>query len=408
MQESDLEARLARRLHERFDTVGVPDDLVVAVRVATSRPMARHRRAFTFAPPRFLRALAVVGALLMIVALAAGLSGTGRPIVSPEPSPTPTSSLPTIPAVPTPFPDDTQWVVLVPTGRRPSKADTTAALEIYAARLRAFGVGEFQFTTGNAIIMSRPTSAKTQPAPGSRFPSPTQVLMLMGSTGDIAVVALPAADYPVLDPEVLLGEPLPTAEPTLLDFADLATIATVYGSSPGQMPVTLVAPKLDAFARSHAGDHLAILLDGRIAGLANLTTSIDGSTVTFSTMTTNRSLPFPQLAAVFSARQSVGPMPDAWRGATMLGLPSLPELSLAVNTEWPGSVITSVELANEPAGPGVPDRQVWLLRVHGQFDCSLNRHPAVLATPCAGTFDTARVVLDAATAAVIRTEINAP
>jgi hypothetical protein len=393
MDERELEARLGARLHRRFDRVDAPVSLERSVAAIFERPPVHAWQLGQ-------RLAWAAGAAVIVVALAA-LALRPAPSIGPSPSPSPTpATTPDVSEAPPPTAADaTQWILIVPNATRPPKAESALASDIYAARLRAFGVNQFSIATGDVIVVARSTIGS---------PSPTQVRMLLGSTGDISIVALPVADYPTPDGEALLGEPLPVAEPTLVGEADIDAITPVPGTSPGQIRVAVAAPGLDAYARSHPADGLAILLDGRIAGLANTTTSINGSTVTFSTTTTNRSLPFPQLPAVLDAWHSLGPLPESWRGAAVPDLPDLPHLTLAATTEWPGAVITAVELTTDPDPSSPAGRPVWLVQLRGLFDCGANRHPPAGATPCAGTFDTARLVLDAETAAVIRTEIAAP
>jgi hypothetical protein len=92
MDESELEARLRRRLHERFDGRDAPSELRAAVVATTAaRPSATRWRAtldFLFSGSRqLLAAVAVVVVVVIVgIALTGRESSTGIPSISPSPN----------------------------------------------------------------------------------------------------------------------------------------------------------------------------------------------------------------------------------------------------------------------------------------------------------------------------------
>ena len=97
MDDSELEARLRRRLHERFDGHRAPSELRASVTAGmAAQPAARRRVAFDFlfAGSRQLLAAAAVVVVVVIVAIAlTGRDGSvGVPVVSPSPSVSPLPS----------------------------------------------------------------------------------------------------------------------------------------------------------------------------------------------------------------------------------------------------------------------------------------------------------------------------
>jgi hypothetical protein len=122
MDDSELEARLRRRLHERFDGHRAPSELRASVTAGmAAKPVAARRRVafdFLFAGSRQLLAAVAVVVVVVIVAIAlTGRDGSvGVPLVSPSPSvsPLPSATPGTSPSAPAPSASPTEPLASVP------------------------------------------------------------------------------------------------------------------------------------------------------------------------------------------------------------------------------------------------------------------------------------------------------
>lgn len=278
MDDRELEARLRRRLRQRFDGPEPPASLrPTTADVAADRPRALPRSV----------SLAWLAAATLIVAIVAGIGLRGG--VGPGGTATHRAS-------PTPTVYAPQVIVMPPAGSNPSKASTTMATDILGLRLRAIGATTFSSGGGYAITFTVPATLDAG-----------LVTSVLSANGVLSFVPLPPADYATN--RAVVGEPLPVAEPALFGRDQIASagVATTNGV-PSSIHFDLRPPAADAlgtWSGSHVGETLAILVDGKVAALPQIRAPITGGRLEIGTVG-NRPPWF--LAAIVTS----GTLPEGW------------------------------------------------------------------------------------------------
>lgn len=381
MDDRELEARLKTRLHARFDDAPVPGELASNVRQALATPPKRVRFDLR-SRGRWLGWSAVAAALavaVVTITLGTLISGPATPRATTVPSPAPTVA------------GGRHFIVLPPSGL-PSKPETTLASDVLAARLRTLGIGNFTSGGGNAIQF-------TVPADG---PSDALIRAVLGATGDVEFVPLPAADYPDLGSGPVVGEPLPKDEPALFGWEGIES--AVLDTTQQQLPavtVTLKPAAKSAFAdytAAHAGEYFAILVDGRVASLPVINEPIAGGQVMISGGGIEDGA-FARLAAILVG----GMLPEAWRGASA---PAIVSEEFAINVakgQFPYNPVATSDLTAERDGDGW--RAVWLVEVTGVVSAVIPCPKPGPGPTCPVPSPIRRVVIDAVVGNVIRIEI---
>jgi hypothetical protein len=292
MDDRELEARLKTRLHARFDEPPIPSDLGANLRQAmTTLPTSfsfqlRARRRWLGWP-----------AMAAVVAVAIVAISVGRftvPGLGGRPTPSPVASVAS----------ERHFIVLAP-GALPSKPESSLAVDILDARLRALGIGNFTSGVGNAMQFIVPADG----------PSDASIRAVLAATGDVEFVPLPVADYGLGagKRQAAIGQPLPKDEPALFGWEGIASANPAY--DPGNRIRTVnVSLKPDAaaafgdYTTSHPGETFAIVIDGRVAMLPVISEPITGGEV-------NVSGGVDEDYAFTAAILVGGMLPEAWRGA---------------------------------------------------------------------------------------------
>ena len=376
MDELELEARLRARLHRRFDRIEPPavlENAVAAILVA--RPPMRllvDRRANL----AILAAAAVIvvagGAMLLRPPLAVGPGASPSPLASVSPNgssaPIPSESplaLRTLPAIS----DDRTFLVLPAVGSAPSQADTDQAIRILGIRLATVGLGG-SITTFDRI----PAFAFGAPPNGA---SDETIRDLLATPGVITFVGLPAGDYGPSGQQAVVGQPLPVAEPTLIDRSG---IATAILAPRGTLTLTLNAAATKTFASytgGHVGDAFAVLVDGKVSIAPIINEPIpSGSIVVTAPPEGEASL--ERLGVIAMA----GPLPDSWLDARVPVLISQADAAAIALRSVVSGIPPTVEFLgiNVTGSPTSPTglRGVWSVWVNGTYatGCAAPRTPS--------------------------------
>jgi len=387
MDDRELEARLARRLRQRFDAIEPPADLLGAVHdlVAGAPHPARWTRMWREQVRTLAGLAAAAVTVALLAALVMGLGGGYRLLPSVEPSPTsgPSAAVASTPVASQPG-DNTRWIVILPRdGSLPTKAESDAAATVFGARLRAYETENFSMAVGDGFIIESPALSG----------SPTELAGLFRLAGEVAIVPLPTADYHLdTQADALLGSTLPVAERPLFTASAFASVSPVRYRSFEPLRIQLTQAALGSFAeysRSHIGGYLAALLDGRVAGFLRLDAPVLNGSLTFSVLGLDRSLPFPQIGAAFAA----GPLPVAWQDPVVPGLAEVETARALALGQFGGrtqATVVRIEIALEGSLRLRDLHAVWHVVV-------------VPRDPAAGGPRT--VVLDGETAAFIRFDV---
>ena len=388
MDERDLEARLAARLHARFDAVQPPERLVAAVQAGFVEPRPRWQ-------PRFSGARSVLGfaGVVAAVVVIAVLGSNVRPPAGSSPS----ASMDTTPAPIT----DRHFIVLPPLGAIPTKPESSAASEILSERLRALHP-EWSFSSagGDAITFDVPTGDDD-----------ATVRAVLSATGDIAFVPLPPADYGNGKATAVVGQPLPVKEPALFGWEGIAS-ASLGTDQQGNTRLSInlkpaAAEALGTYTAANIGQASAILVDGRVALLPFIQSSIQDGALSI----TPGSLTDPDFK-LFAAIVQSAPLPESWRNPrvpVVMNETQARRLALAAAGSSVPAAVTSAQLGTT----GTPASStgvvaVWQFGFAGSFSSSCGGGPlpeGVTPGPCAPA-STELVTLDAVTGAVV--EISAP
>ena len=190
--------------------------------------------------------------------------------------------------------------VLPPAGPTPSKDDTSRAIDVLSARLRALGISNFTAAAGDGITFVLPPTV-----------SDPQVRAILSTPGQISFVPLgPSGEVVAAE-----GQP-PPANMHELFGADQIAAASVDASATGGSAVTIRlkdagARLLADYSSAHVGDLFAIVLDGRILVMPTVAGAIPDGSVTISMPDQQLMIPIEALAAIFAS----GPLPVAWRQA---------------------------------------------------------------------------------------------
>ena len=214
------------------------------------------------------------------------------------------------PASPTPTPvPPVDYAVRSPGSTLPSKTDTGRAIDILSARLRALNVGTFFAAAGEAITFTVPASANG-----------AGVRAVLSTTGQVAFVPLPKADYGTVEGpgrlEALAGHPLPSQAAPLFGSDQIADArATVDASGGPALSIQLAsegARLLAAYSAAHVGEFCALLLDGRVIAAPLIQAAITDGALNVTLPADSLQVPLDALAAIMAS----GPLPDSWRQGT--------------------------------------------------------------------------------------------
>jgi hypothetical protein len=356
MTDRDLEARLSQHLHRRYDAIGPSPELLGAVdQVLSTRPrpigLAAHR-----AGRREIGWTGVLAAgLIAAVAVAAwGIGGSLPPGAKPTPTPGPTVVAS----------DERFFVVLPPTGDRPSKAETTLAEVVLTKRLQALGFGTFSMGGGDAIQYQLPQDG----------PSDKTVEDTLRATGDVRFVPLPPAQYGTAEGpgplEARVGEPLPTDEPALFGWEGIASVTAGENQQAlGVVNYSLKPAAAQAFGdytAAHVGEFFAILIDGWVASVPSINEPISGGEVQLSIGGLNGE-PSAAMAILVG-----GKLPDGWADPIVPEILQRAAVTDKVLRELTAAGAGAGQLAVESADlearlDGKAWRAVWRVTVDGDF-----------------------------------------
>ena len=300
MDDRDLEARLEAHLHRRFDDAQPSQDLVHGVgQVFATRPRGLDLTVLGVrSPMRLGFSLTAAAAAIVLLAVAASNLGLHLgPSAGGGPSPSPSG------------PTERTFIVLPPSGSdATSKPQAIVAGDVLMARLRALGVGTFSMGGGYGMTFELPG------LPGGGGPSDEAIRAVLGATGDVEFVPLPATDYGNGNFEAMIGQPLPKAETPLFNTPGLAavSIGTSSGGAPAlDLELTPAASRLVAqWTAAHVGDQLAIVIDGKVAELPIIEAPITGGTIQIS----NDAGPATETPVSWAILIG-GMLPAAWQGA---------------------------------------------------------------------------------------------
>lgn len=228
--------------------------------------------------------LAVVAALLV-------LSGCQASI--------PSSSTPT-PVPPTDY-------TVRPAGQTPPpKTDTDRAIDVLSARLGTLKVGTFSAAAGDAITFTIPAGANQ-----------AAVSAVLSTTGQVAFVPLPAADYGTGNRqgplEAIAGQPLPSQVAPLFGGDQIAGARATADASGGPMLSIQLASEgarlFAAYASAHVDEFFAVLLDGRVVAAPLIQAAITNGAFNVTLPAGTLPMPLDALVAILGS----GPLPDSWR-----------------------------------------------------------------------------------------------
>ncbi|HEY2915779.1 MAG TPA: hypothetical protein VGI98_01060 [Candidatus Limnocylindrales bacterium] len=378
MDDPELEARLRSHLHARLDDAMPSAELEAAVRGGLrAEPVQGGGLRWVAARAPRLR-IGLAGAAVVLMALVIG------GVVTRPPAGTATSPSPSAPS------EGQSFIVLPPTAAIPDKTATEAAMVILEDRLRTLGVGTFSGAAGNAIQFEVPAGG----------PSNDVVRQVLGAAGRVELVPLPAADYGPGGATAVPGQPLPKPEPPLFGGPVRVVVERATDPASGALSTSLNltatdAPRFAAYTAANVGQQLAILVDGDVALVPIIQSAITDGHLTVTSPT---GTPTPAWAVLLS-----GPLPDAWRGATVPVLISRDDAAALAFME-PG-------VQGAPETPNLDARliagswrPIWTVEAHGSFpDLHCTRGPAC---PSPSTIEI--VLIDAINAGILGYEQPSP
>jgi hypothetical protein len=343
MDDLELETRLRTHLHRRFDDPPIPAGLVSCISQALATeagPVGLATRV-----GRIRLGWAAVAAAVAIAVAAIGIGkgiGPFGPGAGGTPTPQPTAS-------------PGRWfVVLPPGGMVLNKPEASLAGDILSARIRAIGIGTFTSGGGYGIQFLLPVAG----------PSDASIRAVLGATGDVRIVPLPASDYGAGKLTATLGLPLPKDEPALIGWDGIASVASdPLGGSP-DLTITLKPAGAQAFGdytAAHVGDVFAIVVDGRVALLPTVTEAITSAQITI-TRSDNDS--FAETAAILVG----GMLPESWRGASVPVIVSQDQAITAALAATHGGTVQDASPTVDLGPLAGALRAVWYVDVH-QPDC---------------------------------------
>jgi hypothetical protein len=383
MDDRELEARLRERLRNRFDARSPSTELAggVAQQLAT-KPQAVRWARLRAGQLRLGWSLAAVTAVAAIAIVAANL----RPAVAPGSKPT------APPASTAPQQRERSFVVLPPAGHVPSKPDQGVASEVLSARLRALGYGNFSSAIGFAISFKVPPEG----------PTDEETRRVLAATGSVEFVPLPPADYGdgLLVAEV--GKPLPKHEPAMFGWEGIASVT--WGTDQQDRPTLrfklkpVAAQAFGDYTAGHVNEHLAILVDGKVAFLPVIQARIPDGEVAISSGGDDAEA-FHALGAILVG----GMLPESWRGAEV---PQIVDEQTAVATAlgfYPSADVESAGVTSLQDESGT--RAVWWIVLGGDLphSCPMLRPGA---TVCPAPDGGIVVVIDAVTGQVVSIDSN--
>jgi hypothetical protein len=305
MDDRELEARLGRYLHQRFDAAPVPASLAAAMQqgIATDT----QKVGFSFRP----RAFQLGWAATLAVVLVAGSFLLYGNVISPAiPGATATPPAPSIP--PAAGELERSFVVLPKDGLTPTKAESAEAAAIFERRLGALGLTNVTTAIGNGFELY---------APGEG-PSDDVIRAVLAATGAVEFVPLPPDILGDVDPQTLVGKPVPSGTTPLFGHDGIASVERGTSAPQGfptvDIKFTPAATALFAdYTANHTQEYLAIVIDGKVALAPVINEPIPGGEVSISGGGPSGPNPF-RPDTTFDVAAAIllgGRLPAAWQGA---------------------------------------------------------------------------------------------
>jgi hypothetical protein len=333
----ELEARLRTHLHRRFDDAPIPSGLVSSISqslATAARPVGLATRT-----GRLRLGWAAVAAAVVIAVAAIGI-GKGLGPTGPGAVATPTPHATEAP--------DREFIVLPPDGTVLNKPEASLAGDVLSARIRALGIATFSSGGGYGIQF-------TLPATG---PSDASIRAVLGATGDVRIVPLPAVDYGAGRLIAILGAPLPEDEPALFGWDRIASVASDPVGGTGRLTMALKPAAALAFGdytSAHIGDTFAIVVDGRVGLLPTVNEAITSGVITIAPGPDDS---FRETAAILAG----GELPEAWRGASVPVLVPRDKAIAAALTATHGGTVRDANPTVDLV-PGGAFQAVWSIAV---------------------------------------------
>jgi hypothetical protein len=222
--------------------------------------------------------VAAVGIGMVVVQRApdGGLSPVGTPVPA---TPTP------VPASPTPATETLTFRVVAPAGSTASKTQVLGDSDLMAARLTAYGIGNFSSSaSGDRITFEVPVPPDSD--------SGEAIRSLLGRTGAFAILQ-PVATPPAVGDHVS-GAPL-----VIWAAMGDSNVGRDQAGNP-TLDLVLVGPGAATFTdvtTAHVGDYLPIALDGVAIAVPYIEAPIRDGQVQVP-LSSNVSIPVAQLAAI--------------------------------------------------------------------------------------------------------------
>ncbi|NJD26697.1 MAG: hypothetical protein FIA92_00175 [Chloroflexi bacterium] len=198
-------------------------------------------------------------------------------------------------ATPTPSPDlePTTYTLCPPSGELPASTENEAAISVIEGRLATLGISG-QVTIGSCLDVALEGT-----------PEDDALRAVLFGSGLASIVAVP----PTRAAEVVVGLAPPDELTTVVDPNSGAIAgATVEGPAVDVQLSDAGAALLSTWTMSHAGEALALVIDGRVIG----SVPIDGTNASGGLripVTTEAGLTPAAVAALLAA----GPLPGDWR-----------------------------------------------------------------------------------------------
>jgi hypothetical protein len=235
-----------------------------------------------------------------------------------------------------------------------NKPEASLAGDVMSTRIRALGIGNFTSGGGYGIEFLLPADG----------PPDASIRAVLGATGDVRIVPLPASDYGAGKLTATLGQALPKDEPALIGWDGIASVASdPLGGSPG-LTITLKPDGAQAFGdytAAHVGDVFAIVVDGRVALLRMVMEAITSGQIT---ITPSENDSFAETAAILVG----GMLPEAWRGASVPVIVAQDQAIAAALAATRGGTVQDAS-PNADLGPLAGEvRAVWYVDIY-QPDC---------------------------------------
>ncbi|HET9682344.1 MAG TPA: hypothetical protein VFP19_09925 [Candidatus Limnocylindrales bacterium] len=349
MDDRELEARLRAHLHRTLDGLDAPRDLRSGVELAIQTPTRPILASRVRLRPSIRVGFSLVAAAAVVVAAALAFDLVRGPSSGPGPSPSQS-----------PVPPSTRTFIVVPPGSAvPSKADSSAAGDVLAARLQALGFDAISSGIGYGMTFE---------LAGNDGIADELIGSVLGATGDVAFVPLPPADFGNAEGSgrltATVGQPLPEQLPVLLGRDGIASVKFADGSpgSPSPLEITLTPAAAQRFATwttAHVGELFAIVVDSVVLAAPVVREPVTSGSISLEAATT---APFPgDGVAVLIG----GTLPEAWRGATVVKPISQAQAVAAALAAAHGGTISYAGLAIGTLGPQGTWRAYWDVQVDG-------------------------------------------